>query len=275
MSRYLDAVDREKETALFADILEGKSTRRVMPIQADTGMGKSYLLERLLMPRCRAAQVPYARVDFRGADFSYYDVAARVQQQVCLHYPHHKACFAPFDAEVQRATQVFASQVHMGSGGEFSRTRMGNIVGGAYLEQGAQMMVQMSEAPLARPEVQMKITMAFIESLARLTTTTLCVLFLDSYEDASPATRKWLEHDVVTCVEDGGLANVAVIIAGQEVPETARPHKLERLKPEDFHHYAKNIELELPLDTILAFHAAFDGNPKLMSEYLWSCKENL
>jgi hypothetical protein len=81
-------VDREQQCDFFLKMIDGKTPKQVMEVEALAGMGKTFLIGRLLY-ECRKQGLPVARIDFSDYKWDHIDIFSKVRSLLGKdHFPH-------------------------------------------------------------------------------------------------------------------------------------------------------------------------------------------
>ncbi len=241
-------VDRADEMALFQKVLDGDDLA-LMVVTADTGMGKSALMMRMVH-ECSLRGLPRAEVSFDSQDVVDYMLVMR-RLRDALGAAH----FASFTELINQYTigserQQLDINVHL-QGGTI------NVAGGAQISNStvgdiAGVVVRDNMFVIQRPDLDVPIemrrellTQRFLEGMKALSANQKVVLFFNATEKMSPLTPPWLWGQLLKPMVDL-IPNVRAVLLGQYAPTEGR-----ELKP-----FTATAELKpLGLDDIDAYMA--------------------
>ena len=263
-------VDRERICDGFLDMLAGRSEKQIMLLQSPGGMGKSWLVAKLMHECSRQSPgMPYAALDFKdGQAHDYLSIVRRARDDLGA------ANFNPLTQTINAATglHVNLQLSSPGSGGvhvEGSSVQAGGDLAGRDIIKDNFFLVQVDSESVYK-EIEGRITEAFFADLRSLLARGPAVFFFDTYEKAPEATRRWIEGNVLYHIREGKLPRAVVVITGREVPEldlawkhcTARP-KLEALDSEHVATYLREKRGLTDVDADTLYRATM-GNPQLL-----------
>lgn len=271
-------VDRLKQLQGFQKMLQGGTDKCIMIVRAPTGMGKSWLIQKMRAV-CAAGNNPTLYVDFRDRrPYDYLTLVRATRDQMGA------ASFNPLTQTINEFTGVNihlstseAGGAQINIGGEQANlagahVAVGDVAGGSIIKDN-QFFVQ-ADSGTARRAIEIRITDVFFSCLAALAQPECkCVFLFDSYEGATEEADRWLRDHLLTRLRDKQLANVIVILAGQQTPEFSDEWKprlastgLDPFTQQDVTDYlAKRQETELDPVTV---YRTTGGRPSLLSQQL-------
>lgn len=219
MTEYVDwFVDREKQRQGFLKMLAKETPKQIMLVKAPTEMGKTWLIQRM-RHECQVRNVPAALFDFRDRlPWDYLTILRQVRDQVGA------AAFNAMTDAINNATgvtiQLDPGKVAVNVDMQNSQISAGGAVnvGNVNVVMDNFQFVQ-ADSETARRNIEIRITDAFFTCLLALVTTQTVVFLIDSAEVAPQATLDWLTANLLTRIRNQQLANVIVVLAGQEVPD--------------------------------------------------------
>ncbi|MBI4674427.1 MAG: AAA family ATPase [Chloroflexi bacterium] len=208
-------VNRERETRHFIEMLQGRDPKRILLIKGPTGIGKTWLLRRLAQ-EARARNVPSATINFSSANtIDTLWIFQNVAQQVgSRHFPF-------LSAALENATQLrVVLKVEAGGSSSVdisgSANVEGDLVGGDVIK-GNRFYLS-GDNPDLRQIWQQQLRQAFLSDLAAWVENQDAVLLFDSYESATQEPRTWMAEQLLAQIGEGKLANLRLVIAGEQVP---------------------------------------------------------
>lgn len=223
-------VNRERQLEAFRRMLDGAITRRIMIITAAAGMGKSWLLQ-IFADQALARGVLHVRIDF--ADDQAYDVLKLVRVSRDALGAEHFGSVTEVINEATTARVAFAAEpaaqpvvsVAIGDGSTLQGSpvsvgEVGTIIKDNYF-------VVQTDNPLIRQVIEDRVNRAFFDDLAALASRQQVVFLFDTYERNSIEADRWVANtadrwvtgQLLARIRDGRLANVVVVIAGEQAPE--------------------------------------------------------
>jgi len=244
-------VDRDEQMEALRAMLAG-GTKRVLSVCGDEGLGKTFLMERMIQ-ECATRQWRTVKVVCR----EHHNAPLFIMQSLCdtLAVKLPQPADAPGPSYVVQnifnAPVDVARNLHMGEGASIG-TITGVIV-------NVDVMADRSDE-LARREKQRlgQITAAFVESLAQVVRDVPVVVFIDDCHKMPKETDTWLGEELVYAI-DGPLVNMYLVLFGQRDADFGSRNYLvrkARLKPftrDDIAAYLEKRGLEAagPLTTLL------------------------
>lgn len=236
-------VDRDEEKQRFRDIVTKQSPVRVLLIEAESGMGKSVLIQDFLKTE---ACFRHALIDFKNASISFGDFLFKIRSQLGQNN------FTMFDTIcrdiLQRANApllptLLPSQLD----GVLQRARDD--------DDHDQQMRQIFDA-----------LSSDLASLAR-TTGKPVVILIDTFEGASESLQSWIGRVLVPRISSA--EDVVWIITGQHTPAVELGdanwllrQRLKPLAPEHCREYLMQIKIEWEEVLIKYIAKVSDGKPK-------------
>lgn len=219
-------IDREDELNLLERLTAGETTRRILLIQAASGLGKSELL-REFMSRAQRQPSP-VRVDFRNESLSLADILFHVCDTLGWERFQRldaaaQKIITPVDVNITRNITLGRSEIALALGSPDKQTR------------------EMNRAVLTR---------ALVDDLRKFEGATLV---FDTFERCDPALKPWFTDVFLPHIDRS--AGISVVIAGQQVPDKTLMWEhiylqLDAIAPEHWHTYAQELSIDLSFDQI-------------------------
>jgi hypothetical protein len=265
------AINCEEEENCFRRLLEFGTAERVMTIQADGMHGKSHFVERL-QRICENADpmVPIAIVDcssFRETQPLGFARAVRKAFGRLIPFSQFDVLVTDFDMKVWNpSARSYAGVVDLREASMDGATEF-NVGGVQIVKPNAPVTVQSaSQIQLtdeqARNAAQGHCLATFFDEIGEHCAARPAVLVVDTYEQAMPEVRAWLEDELrARVVGDAWPDNLIVVLAGQDVPafEENWPERHYRERVVEFHGFGR----WKPDDIIKGFRdAGFDQPPE-------------
>jgi hypothetical protein len=271
-------VDRLKQLQGFQKMLQGGTDKCIMIVRAPTGMGKSWLVQRM-RAECTAGHHPTLYIDFRDRrPYDYLTLVRAARDQMGA---------AAFNSLTQTINELTGVNIHLSTleaggaqiniGGEQAnlagaQVTVGDVAGGSIIKDN-QFFVQ-ADSGTARRAVEIRITDVFFTCLAALARLERkCVFLFDSYEGVTEEADRWLRDHLLTRLRDRQLANVIAILAGQQTPDFGDEWKprlastgLDPFTQQDVTDYLAKRQ-ETGLDPITVYRTT-GGRPSLLSQQL-------
>jgi len=240
-------VDREKEIALFREMIAGKIGERILLIQAGSGMGKTILLEKFIEHSAEAGQLAY--INFKDSNLSLPELFSELCDALGANNFKHlnELISSNSDAPISIANNT--------------------------LSQSSQLNVYLSASNETDYERQRAaLTDAFLNDLDQLGNTTL---IFDTLNACDGTIRSWFAGIFLS--RASRRKQLTVVLAGQEVPQPEGALKtkcimqvLESIQPKDWLSYAQQLKLDCTLDWIDGFCRALQGNSLTIANMLES-----
>jgi hypothetical protein len=225
-------VDRSQHTDAFCKMLEGRTERRIMLLEAGPGMGKSWLLH-IFAHEARVRGLPLVHIDF--ADQQVYDTLMVVRCcRDTLGPAHFNALteaindvttprvnlIAP-NAAISGSVNVALGNANTLSNSAISVSNVGNTI-----FKDNFFSVRTDDA-FVRQAIEDRINAAFFDSLATLVAQIRVVFLFDTYERnslkddrwLSRAADRWICDQLLLRLRDGKLDNAVVVLAGRRLPQ--------------------------------------------------------
>lgn len=178
-------IGREEEIKGFQQMIQSQVEERVMAIYGAPGIGKSWLVNKLVQ-ECDTADIHWAKVDFRESTYDRMGILIDIQGQLGERYS------TSFNGRLD----------------EYLR----------YREQQQREYPSMEDAMrgILIEKKQNEVTNEFIACLGRLSEHTPAVLLFDSFERVEDTElASWMRKKLLIGVRDSRLPNVLVVIAGR------------------------------------------------------------
>jgi hypothetical protein len=235
-------VDRTRQSDAFRKMLEGQTRRRIMVLTAGPGMGKSWMLQ-MFVQEAIDRGIPLVRIDF--ADGQAYDALMLVLRfrdafgtqhfeglmQAISEATSARVTIAADGGRPQPVPTPVAETVAVDTGGgDFAAGNIDKRQGQVFIDgpvvQGNYFVFQ-TDNPLVRQVIEDRITVAFFDCLAALTSKTKAIFLFDTYERNSlevdrwspSAADRWIVGQLLTRIRDGKLPNAVAVLAGRRAPE--------------------------------------------------------
>lgn len=214
-------VNREKQTAGFIKMTEGGTPKRVMLIEADGGLGKSWTIE-YMRAECQRRNIPNVEIDFAdGVVYDFLTVLRRARDSFGA------GLFNSFTQAINDVTQptlriesaasTSNAAINFGQGNAFNEANVsvGDVAGGNIIKDNS--FVINADSAVIRQALQDRLTMAFFESLTALTDKGPVCFFFDTYDKVTLEAENWIISQLLPRLRDGQLKNVVVVITGRTV----------------------------------------------------------
>ncbi|MEH2180459.1 hypothetical protein [Nostoc sp.] len=240
--------NRTEELRLFNQMVQGSFAKRVLLIEAKSGLGKTQLLALFMhsLPRNILSVPVDLKTAQRGIPYIFSCVRKRLKNK---HFPY-------LNAAVGR---------YLKSGIEVSDTTMtGN---------DNQLSVVLSNVDESTRNFRLiELREAFFQDLRKIPET--LVFLFDSYEKAATELANWLGGEFLTEVVD--TDNLIVVIAGQHIPQPTIEwmdlHHYFRLEaisePKAWYDYTQKAGLHLTPDQVKTTMRIFEGQPASIVQWL-------
>ncbi len=235
-------IDRIKEDGLFREMLGGRGRAHVLLIQAQSGMGKSYLLDKW-WEDCEG--LPRGRVNLKLMTYSVTEILGELCQ--CLSSER-------FNRYYERCQ-------------EFARQSGINIERSTFLNSPIEASLAGVDSEQRKLRRQL-LTDAFFADLTGLVSgSQSAVLLFDTYETASDEVKDWISGLFLTRVyRHRGLV---VVIAGREIPQVDRDwsdlclhQTLTKLEKDHLREYVRRLQLSFSDEVIdVLYDTTNDGHP--------------
>jgi hypothetical protein len=233
----------------------------ILLIRAGVGQGKSSLIERFIKYCQDEAYILHAHVDLKGGSLEPPDILRSIRDD--LHPMKLQRCSHSLTTPPLMSISVGISGVtNLGSN---TNTVSAPISFGP----GIRELHKRWWAEVARD---------FIEDIleySKVSPSTRFVLLFDTFDQASPDTRAWIEAHILRMATPKRASNLLVVIAGREVPEPSGEWErysqllpLQPLRIEDWEEYALRIRSTITpqqISQVFKKHAAI---PLKMAEVI-------
>jgi hypothetical protein len=228
MNKYVEwFVDRERQRRGFLKMVARETPKQIMFVEAPTHMGKTWLIQRL-HHECRVKGHPVAHFDFSGRQpFDYLSIVRHARDELG---PAH---FNPLTEVINRATSfnfhidpgpapAGGVDIRLAEGGQIrdSDVHIGDVAAG-HIVKDNYFDVRVDSGEI-RDRDRTQTLEAFFGCLTALSHGRVVVFLFDSYEDAKPKARQWVEGELLHRLRYGHLPRVVVVVAGKETPALDR-----------------------------------------------------
>jgi hypothetical protein len=222
--RLAEFVDRAAEMNLYGEVLD-KGDLPIMVVYAETGMGKTSLLLRMVH-ECALRKLRKAEVVWTDTlVYDYMAVLRKLRDDLGV---DHFGAFTDLinyytDANYQPRLDInvnLQGSVQVAGGAQISGSSVGDIAGVVFRDN----MINVQRPDIAVPlEVRREqLTCRFLDGLRELSSGECVVLFFDAVEKMSDITNQWLWEQLLPPVRDGDLPNVRAVLCGQRLPPQER-----------------------------------------------------
>ncbi|HEU5013594.1 MAG TPA: hypothetical protein VFT66_13805 [Roseiflexaceae bacterium] len=222
-------VDRDRQLAAFRAMLGGQSSRRIMIVRAEEGMGKTWLLQ-TFASEAEARGLPHVYVDFGdGQSYDSLSLVRHFRDALGVEqFPHLNEAIAA----------VLAPQLKIATDGAKTPSVNINVEGSTLANSPVTVQdvgtivknntfVFQTDSPIIRQAIEDRVTTAVFDDLAALSQHTTPVFLFDTYERTSTQIDGWVPNEadrwicgqLLARIRDQRLQNVVVVIAGERTPE--------------------------------------------------------
>lgn len=252
--------NRTDELAFFQKMVQGQIQHRILLIQAASGYGKTGLMGRFA-DQCPTGTlaVPLNLKAAGGAGIAY--MFYRIRKVLAAQaFPHYEKAIVKFLHPDRTVAEIEIS---------------GNDLSG---DQSAIQVVLQGQSEAERQFRLQQVQSAFFKDLRQGRSG--IVFILDTFNEATPELRAWVEGQFLMEVADG--ERLYCVVAGQEVPQASieweRLHHKCCLKPirdhELWYHYAKDAGLPFDQKELGVLVDLFAGVPSLIGQALEEVTRN-
>lgn len=216
-------VDRSEEMALFAQVLDSDE-RPIMVVSADTGMGKTSLMMRMVH-ECALRGVFKAELEWTSLEvLDYMSIMRKLRDTLgvehfgaftdLLNY-YTDSSYAP---KLDLNINLQGGSIQVAAGAQISGSTVGDIEGVVLRDN--MFVVQRPDIAVPIEVRREQLTQRFLQGLTALSAERKVVLFFSVTEKMSDVTHQWLWEQLLKPVVDGVLSNVRAILLGQRAPPT-------------------------------------------------------
>ena len=257
--RLAEFVDRAAEIDLYCEVLD-RGDPPIMVVFADTGMGKTSLLLRMVH---ECAQRKLRKAEVWWTDTLVYDYMAVLRKLRDDLGVDHFGAFTDLinyytDTNYQPRLDIninLQGSVQVAGGAQISGSSVRDIAG--VVVRDNMIVVQRPDIAVPLEVRREQLTRRFLDALRELSSRECVVLFFDAVEKMSDITNQWLWEQLLPPVRDGVLPNVRAVLCGQRRPPEER----------DWTDFLAFAELKpLGLDDIDAYIAKRTAGRMLMSD---------
>jgi hypothetical protein len=292
-----DFVNRDDQLTLLWDMAHQKVEPRILVVEAEAGMGKTYLLKEF-RAECRDERLEVVSLDFdeRYEDPGYMYVIKETWSQLgplgfdllAKTIKEATAGGMKRDGQEDWQTLPFERQVSPGivppvisqpeGAGVTPGVQNGglNIYGGTntFRDVAGRDIVHFTqviyhEDPFVQMQARNWITEAFKQCLVQITAERSICFFIDHWQEAEMETRRWLANSLVNWTADGLLGRAGVIVAGLEGVDLEARRLLKRIPLPELAEDAIHIYLVdicgLPAEEVPNFTKFAGGMPYLLN----------
>jgi hypothetical protein len=239
-------VDRDKEREIFAQMIENQTTFHILLIEAESGMGKTTLLNEYLE---LSEGLKTANVNLKQArNFTLGDILA----EIC----HGYGPVSQFTAFTDKCTEI----LDRANRSFRSPDQVFTVINGLMDELREQY-------PIKYKNNRRELTDAFLADLNVMHEAVQhpLLLIIDSYELAFDPVKEWIEEDL--CIQSRWKPWFICVIAGIQTPQTAihdwcEKHTLQGLSPEHVREYILSVKPETEEILIEYVIKHSKGNPQ-------------
>ena len=212
-------VNRERQHRGFLKMLAGEVPKRIMLVTAGEGMGKTWLIQRMYHD-CSSQAIPAAKFNFRdGVGRDTLEIVRKARDE--LGAPHYNLLTQVINDLTGGRIQVNIDQVAVSVSDSTLQNasitvddRSGQIVGPVVDRYDV---VQVDNEQM-EAMIDARINDAFFACLKQQTESQRAVFLLDSFEQAQPEARRWVEEELLQRVHDGRLPNLIIIVTSRTAP---------------------------------------------------------
>jgi hypothetical protein len=241
-------LDRHIPVVIFKKMLEGESQESILRLIGSEKMGKSRILREFYYISKNDYIASCALIDLRSKLQSYSELMYGVIEQLG-HENFQRYISLQEQFSDQRAVVV---------------SRLGMLFSNLVIRNEQNMKVEETQ--------RLQLTTAFLLDLESLQSIKPVILLFDAFEQGNETTKLWITEQLLIGLCQ--LPNVHVVIAGRDLPEPlisynnkCKTHELLPVELDAHLAYCHELGVNLNEPTIIAFVAAFDGNPGLFVEY--------
>ena len=222
--RLAEFVDRAAEMNLYCEVLD-RGEPPIMVVFADTGMGKTSLLLRMVH---ECAQRKLRKAEVMWTDTLVFDYVAVLRKLRDDFGVDHFSAFTDLinyytDTNYQPRLDIninLQGSVQVASGAQISGSSVGDVAGVVLRDN--MIVVQRPDIAVPMEVRREQLTRRFLDGLRELSRRECLVLFFDAVEKMSDVTHRWLWEQLLQPVRDGELPNVRVVLCGQRRPPEER-----------------------------------------------------
>jgi hypothetical protein len=214
-------VDRSAEMALFQQVLDSDELP-VMVVSAESGMGKSALLMRMVH-ECALRHLPRSELEWTQVDvLDYLSTLRRMRDALGV---EHFAAFtdlanyytdATYQPRLDITVNLQGGTVNVATGAQISGSTVGDIAGVVLKDNN--FFVQRSDLAVPDELRREQLTQRFLQGLAAASAPQGAVLFFNATEKMSKLTWDWMWGQLLKPVVDGTLPKVRAVLLGQRPP---------------------------------------------------------
>lgn len=292
-----DFVNRTDQLALLWDIVDQKAEHRILVVEAEGGMGKTYLFKEF-RAECLEGRLEGVSLDFdaRYEDPGYMYVIKETWNQLGSE---------GFDQLAKTIEQTVAGSLRRNGeqgwqdlqsarqpapktmpelAGEPAAAAASSLRGSSPINVSGEtinirdvagrdinyfIQVIHREDPYVQIQAQNWITEAFRQCLIQVTAERRIVFFIDHWQKAETETRRWLANSLVKWAADGLLAKACVVIAGLQGVDLEPRRLLKRIPLDEFDDEAIQFYLVnicgVPVEEVPNFTRFAGGMPYLLN----------
>jgi hypothetical protein len=212
-------VDRSAEMAVFQRVLDSDDLP-VMVVTADTGMGKSALLMRMVH-ECALRHLLKAELEWTNVDVLDYVATLRRLRDALgvdpflaftdlVNYYYSDSDYQP---KLEININLQGGSIQVAAGAQITSSTVGDIAGIVLRDNN--FTIPRNDIAVPDEVRRERLTQRFVEGLAMLSRKDKVVLFFNATEKMSEITYQWLWGHLLRPVIDGALPNVRGVLLGQ------------------------------------------------------------
>lgn len=223
--RLAEFVDRSAEMALFKNVLD-TGELPIMVVSAETGMGKTSLLMRMVH-ECALRQLLKAEVVWTDTlVFDYVAVMRRLRDELGAEYFSSFTDLINYYTDASYRPQLDINinlqggSVQVASGAQITGSSVGDLSGVVLRDN--MIVIQRPDIAIPLEVRRQQLTQRFLQGLTSLSCRQCVVLFFDAVEKMAEPTHQWMWEQLLKPVVEGALPNVRAIVLGQRPPPADR-----------------------------------------------------
>jgi len=218
-------VDRSTEMTQFAKLLDSNE-QPIMVVSADTGMGKTSLMMRMVH-ECALRRLLKAELEWTDQGvLDYLAVMRKLRDSLGVDHFSAFTDLVNYYTEPNYTPRVdininLQGSIQVAGGAQISGSSVRDIA--AVVLRDNNFAFQRTDIPVPLELRGQQLTQRFLEGLVKLSAEQTIILFFNVTEKMSDITYQWLwDQLLMPVVDDGALSNVRAILLGQRPPPTDR-----------------------------------------------------